>query len=150
MQTTYQIALVLLLFISGTASAADNFPLSVARHLNKRGPIISTQSFHKTYPMKQIVVHYCVDENEKGGAWEGGNNPENVHCEIALFNKTKQNTWVFGDEVSVGQGTVQQFDNALVAGEAVTYAQSDAACCPSIKVKISFSTSGGKLAVVPQ
>lgn len=92
-----------------------------------------------------MVVHYCVDENLRGGKNEGANNSANTHCAIALFNRVSNGRWAFGDEVDLGQGTVKNFGNGVAFAESVIYGDSDALCCPSKRTEIRFNTRGGIL-----
>lgn len=135
---------------STQAIAVENLPASVAIHLNRQGPLVSSKFFHSVYPAPQMVVHFCVDENLKGGKNEGANNAANTHCAIALFNRGKSGRWVFGDEVDLGQGEVEDFGNGWATAKSVNYGDNDALCCPSRRMKIRFNTSGGKLVRVSE
>jgi len=142
--------LLLVTLFAGTASsvlAAGNTPPEIARYLKKQGPVIQHRVF-LSGASDQIVVNFCVDENLEGGANEGASNPANVHCEAALFNR--KGKWVFANQVSIGQGSISEFANGKVRGEAVTYAPEDPLCCPSKKKRLAFSTEGGKLVADPQ
>lgn len=132
------------------ALGAENFPLIVATYLNRQGPVIAVYLLHSRFPVRQLVVHYCVDEGAPGGRLEGANNASNVHCNIALFNRSKKGKWVYGDEVAIGQGSLNAFDTGVVTGESVTYSSADALCCPSQKTKLRFSTKGGKFVSEPE
>lgn len=136
----------LLCCLAGTpAIAAENLPTAVVIHLNRQGPLVSSSFFRSVYPAPQMVVHYCVDENLKGGKNEGANNAANTHCSIALFNRGRGSRWAFGEEVDLGQGTVKDFGNGWATAESVNYGDNDALCCPSRRTEIRFNTSGGKL-----
>jgi len=129
------------------AVAGGDTPPEIVRYLKKQGPVIERSVF-RSEASDQIVMRFCVDENLKGGANEGASNPANVHCEVALFNKSAK--WTFANQLFIGQGSIREFANGRVRGESITYAPEDPLCCPSKKKELVFSTEGGKLVAVAQ
>lgn len=148
MSITDRLLFIVLASVASHALAAGKTPPEIAHYLKSQGPVIEHKIFRASEPREQIVLYFCVDENLKGGATEGGNNPANVHCDVALFNREAK--WVFANRVFIGQGSIQEFTGGVVKGEAVTYAPEDPLCCPSKKSKVVLTTSGGKLVSAPQ
>lgn len=141
--------LILILTVATSAALADEkIPTEVTRYLRTQGPVIDHRLFRSTDPQEQMLVSFCVDENLKGGANEGANNPANLHCEVALFNR--KSIWVLANRVSIGHGSVRKFRNGVVRVETISYLPEDSLCCPSKKQEVLFTTTGGKLVAFPQ
>ncbi len=127
-----------------SAHAADTpIPAEISDYLAKQGPVTLKKVVDGS-TQNQLVVFFCVDENQPGGKTEGASNPASWHCEVTLFSK-KSKHWVLGDKHSLGQGSVKTFSNNTLVAESVTYANDDPLCCPSIKKILTFNTQKGKL-----
>jgi hypothetical protein len=142
MNTRTLLLLTLSIGASSSVLAANNTPPEIKRYLKKQGPVIEHRLF-RSKAHNQIVVNFCVDENQKGGKNEGAVNPANYHCNAALFNK--KGKLVFANQFHLGYGGVKAFANNKVQAESITYSPQDALCCPSIKKKVVFATKSGKL-----
>jgi hypothetical protein len=132
--------------VSANASmvyASDtSVPHSISRYLEQRGPV----TVHKTFfssTRNYLIEYFCVDDNLSREPSTETDNPANVSCGVALFNK-KGRKWIPGDAKNLGQGSVKEFGDGKLVAETVEYRDDDASCCPSLVARKVYYIRDGK------
>ncbi len=124
-------------------AADDSGAQAIAEYFKPLGPVTKRKTFHNS-ARTQRIEYFCVDENLPGGARAGQKNPKNVRCGAALFVYAS-GRWVYGDEIELGYGSVQNFTDYRLEAQELAYGEDDDICCPTAATNRIYTTRQGKL-----